>query len=145
MHITIAALTVFANTAAITRTEKAAAPKKTAMRRKKQVRLFQSEHLGYIIIVTLSLQSLSRSSMTNHGMNTEPIDVISYSGRKGYERPTTFILHGLRIDVLEILDYWLEEGFKDRMLKRFFKIRGSDGNTHRLYHDEHTLEWYYVF
>lgn len=78
-------------------------------------------------------------------MNTERIDVIAYFGRKGNERPAAFILHGLRIDVLEIMDHWIEEQFKDRRLKRYFKIRGSDGNTHRLYYDEELQKWYYVF
>ncbi len=77
-------------------------------------------------------------------MHTERIDVISYSGRKGDERPATFILRGLRIDVVEILDHWIEEGFKDRAQKRYFRVKGSDGNTHRIYYDENVLEWYYA-
>lgn len=76
-------------------------------------------------------------------MRTEKIDVMSYAGRKGDERPLTFILRGLRIDVGEILDQWIEEGFKDRVRKRYFRVKGSDGNTHRIYYDEHLREWYY--
>lgn len=77
-------------------------------------------------------------------MHTERIDVISYAGRKGDERPVTFILRGLRIDIVEILDRWIEEGFKDRGRKRYFRVKGSDGNTHRIYYDEDILEWYYA-
>ena len=66
------------------------------------------------------------------GMHTERIDVITYSGRKGDERPATFILRGLRIDVVEIMDSWIEEGLKDRARKRFFRVKGSDKNTHRI-------------
>ena len=77
-------------------------------------------------------------------MHTERIDVISYSGRKGDERPVTFILRGLRIDVVEIMDSWIEEGFKDKVQKRYFRVKGSNGNTHRIYYDENTREWYYA-
>ncbi len=77
-------------------------------------------------------------------MHTEKIDVISYAGRKGDERPVTFILRGLRIDIVEILEHWIEEGFDDRIRKRYFRIKGSDGNTHRIYYDEQVSEWYYA-
>jgi hypothetical protein len=76
-------------------------------------------------------------------MHTKRIDVISYSGSKGDERPVTFILSGLRIDIAEILEHWIEEGQEDRVRKRYFKVKGSDGNTHRIYHDEDRGEWYY--
>jgi len=77
-------------------------------------------------------------------MYAEQIDVISYAGRKGDERPVTFILRGLRIDVVMILDHWIEEGFEDKVRKRYFKVKGSDGNTHRIYYDENVLEWFYA-
>jgi len=77
-------------------------------------------------------------------MQIEQIKVISYAGRRGYERPTTFILQGLRIDVAEILDHWIEEGFQDRVRKRYFKVKGSDGNIHRIYYDESVEEWFYT-
>ncbi len=77
-------------------------------------------------------------------MDTEKIDVISYAGRKGYERPTTFILRGLRVDVMEILEHWIEEGFKDRIRKRYFRVKGSDGNMHRIFYNEQLKEWYYA-
>lgn len=77
-------------------------------------------------------------------MHIERIDVISYAGSKSEERPVTFILRGLRIDIREILDRWVEEGSEDRRQKRFFKVKGSDGNIHRIYYDEVILEWYYA-
>ena len=73
----------------------------------------------------------------------ERIDVITYAGRKGDERPETFILRGLRIDVVEIVERWIEEGFKDRVRKRFFRVKGGDGGMHTIYFDETALEWYY--
>ncbi len=77
-------------------------------------------------------------------MPAKRIDVIAYSGRKGDERPETFILHGLRIDVVEIMDRWIEEDYKNRVRKRYFKLKGSDGNIHRIYFDERILEWHYA-
>ena len=77
-------------------------------------------------------------------MHSEQIDVISYSGSKGDERPVTFILRGLRIDVIEITDRWIEEGSEDRVRKRFFRVKGSDGKIHRIYFDENVLVWYYA-
>ena len=77
-------------------------------------------------------------------MEEEQIDVISYSGSKGDERPLTFNHQGLHIDVLEILDHWVEEGFGDKVRKRYFRVKGSDGNTHRIYFNENVLKWYYA-
>ncbi len=77
-------------------------------------------------------------------MHGERIDVITYAGSKGEERPFIFILRGFRIDIVEILDSWVEEGLDDRVQKRYFRIKGSDGNIHRLYYNEDILEWYYA-
>jgi hypothetical protein len=71
------------------------------------------------------------------------IEVITYSGYRGEERPTAFILRGKRIEVMEILDKRIEETFADRKQKRLFKIKGSDGYTHLLCYDEQTSEWSY--
>ncbi len=76
-------------------------------------------------------------------MHAEQIDVISYAGRRGEERPLAFILRGLRIDVVEILEHWIEEGYEDRVRKRNFRVKGSDGGTHRIYYDEQALQWFY--
>jgi hypothetical protein len=56
----------------------------------------------------------------------------------------TFNHRGLRIDVLEILEHWVEEGFDDKVRKRYFRVKGSDGNTHRIYFNENILKWYYT-
>jgi hypothetical protein len=74
----------------------------------------------------------------------EQIDVLSYSGRTGDERPAALILRGLRIDVTDIMDHWIEEGFKDRVRKRYFIVMASDGNIYRIYYDENTLKWFYT-
>ena len=77
-------------------------------------------------------------------METEKIDVISYSGSKSDERPLAFDLRGQRIDIVEILDNWVEEGLGNRVRKRYFRVQGSDNNTHRIYFDENILQWYYA-
>ncbi len=77
-------------------------------------------------------------------MRAERIEVISYSGRKSDERPVTIILRGLRIDVVKIVDHWIEEEFKERTRRRYYRIKGSDGGMHRIFYDESVLEWYYA-
>ncbi len=77
-------------------------------------------------------------------MFTERIDVIAYAGRKGDERPVTFVLRGMLIHVVEIIDSWIEEGSKDRARKRFFRVTGSDRNIYRIYYDEDDSEWHYA-
>ncbi|HTF99719.1 MAG TPA: hypothetical protein VK654_03925 [Nitrospirota bacterium] len=77
-------------------------------------------------------------------MQSEQIDVISYSGRKGDERPATFILHGLRIDVAAIIENWIEENYQDRARKRYFRVRGSDGALHLIYFDLQVHAWFYA-
>jgi len=71
------------------------------------------------------------------------IDVFAHAGHRGEETPRAFILDGERIEVIEILDMWIEEGIEDRARKRFFKVKGDDGYTHLIYHDEETAGWFY--
>lgn len=52
-------------------------------------------------------------------------------------------IRGLRIDIMEIVNRWIEEGFKDLVRKRCFRVKGSDGNEHTIYYNETDLEWYY--
>jgi len=73
----------------------------------------------------------------------KPIDVITYSGYRGEERPVAFILHGERIEILKILDKRIEEAFADRTRKRLFRVKGSDGYTHLLFYDEQSSEWFH--
>ena len=73
----------------------------------------------------------------------ERIDVITYSGYRGEERPVAFILRGERIEVNEILDKRIEEDVADRTRKRLFKVKGSDGYTHLLYYDEQSSKWFH--
>jgi hypothetical protein len=78
-------------------------------------------------------------------MFDERIKVTAYSGYRGEETPRTFILRDKRIEVVEIQERWVEEGFKDRTRKMFFEVSGSDGVIHKIYYDEKSMEWYYRF
>lgn len=75
-------------------------------------------------------------------MPDEKIEVIAYSGSRSEELPRSFILYGERIEVVAISDMWIEEEFKGRLRKRFFKVSGSDGYTHKIYCDEMKMEWF---
>ncbi len=75
-------------------------------------------------------------------MSEEKIEVIAYSGYRGEETPRTVFLHNERIEVTEILKQWIEEKSDDRMTKRFYQIKCSDGVVRRIYYNEKTMEWF---
>jgi hypothetical protein len=77
-------------------------------------------------------------------MADQRIEVIAYAGDRGEEIPRAMIFHGKRIEVIKILYRWIEEGIEDRIMKRFFKVSGSDGLDHKIYYDEMAMEWFYV-
>ena len=74
----------------------------------------------------------------------EKIEVVAYSGYRGEETPRTIILHDEKIEVVGILKLWTEEGVGERARKRFFEIKGDDGNRHKIYYDEKATEWFYI-
>lgn len=76
-------------------------------------------------------------------MSDTQIDVITYSGYRGEEAPRSILLHNEKIEVVAILDMWIEEGLEDRARKRFFKVKGSDEKKHKIYYDEKEMKWYY--
>jgi hypothetical protein len=75
-------------------------------------------------------------------MSDQRIDVITYSGFRGEETPRSFLLHNEKIEVVAILNMWIEEGIEERVRRRFFKVKGSDGKTHKIYDDEKEMEWF---
>lgn len=77
-------------------------------------------------------------------MLDEKIKVIAYSGYRGEETPRTLLLRGGRIEVMEILKQWIEEGLDDRTTKRFYQIKGNDGVVRRIYYDEKAMEWFCI-
>lgn len=75
-------------------------------------------------------------------MTDEKIRVMSYSGYRDEEVPRAFFLDDREIEIIEVLDTWIEEGLSDRIRLRFFKVRGDDGFIHKIYTDERTNEWH---
>ncbi|MGD1075243.1 MAG: hypothetical protein ABR903_04080 [Thermodesulfovibrionales bacterium] len=75
-------------------------------------------------------------------MPAEKIDVVAYSGYRGAEIPRAFMFAGERIDVVEILKAWTEETAGDRKRRRRFRLRGSDGYIHEIYHNEEVSAWF---
>ena len=76
-------------------------------------------------------------------MSEEKVRVMAYSGNRGEETPRALVLGGKRIEVIEIQESWIEEGIEDRTTKRFFKVKGSDGEIHKIFYDEKTAQWYH--
>jgi Domain of unknown function (DUF6504) len=71
------------------------------------------------------------------------IEVTIYAGYRGSERPSSFVFEGSKIDVLEVVQMWVEEEHKTRNQRRFFRVKGSDTYTYTLYYDLETGEWFF--
>jgi hypothetical protein len=63
------------------------------------------------------------------------LNVECYAGHRGEETPRTLILGDRRIAVAEVLDAWLAPDH------RYFKLRGADGDTYLVRHDERFDAW----
>jgi hypothetical protein len=71
-------------------------------------------------------------------MRQEPlltIGVECYAGYRGEQTPRALILGDRRIAVAEAVDAWLAPD------QRYFKLRGADGNTYLVRHDERSNTW----
>lgn len=76
------------------------------------------------------------------GMEQKRISIITYDGYKGGERPGSFVLEGRTIHVAEIATMRIEEDRHDRLRRRYFQVKGSDGHVYTLVEDERTQAWY---
>jgi hypothetical protein len=63
------------------------------------------------------------------------VDVECYAGHRGEQTPRTLILGNRRIGVAEVLDAWLAPDH------RYFKLRGEDGDTYLVRHDQRSDTW----
>ena len=63
------------------------------------------------------------------------VGVECHAGNRGEQTPRTLILGDRRIAVLEVVDAWLAPDH------RYFKLRGDDGNTYIVRHDEQSSTW----
>ena len=77
-------------------------------------------------------------------MAEEPIEVTAYAGYRGEETPRALILHGKRIDVIRVLEQWIEEDGAPRKRRSCFRVKGSDFGIHTLCYDEGGMGWLYL-
>lgn len=66
---------------------------------------------------------------------TMTLRVECYAGHRGEEIPRRFFLGERRIEVMEIVDRWLDPEH------RYFKVRGDDGGVYVLRYDVPKDEW----
>jgi hypothetical protein len=62
------------------------------------------------------------------------LNVECYAGHRGEQTPRTLILGDRRIAVA-VVDAWLAPDY------RYFKLRGEDGDTYLVRHDERSNAW----
>ena len=63
------------------------------------------------------------------------VGVECYAGHRGEQMPRTLILGDRQIPLAEVVDAWLAPDF------RYFKLRGADGDTYLVRHDERSNTW----
>jgi hypothetical protein len=63
------------------------------------------------------------------------VGVECYAGHRGEQTPRVLILGDRRISVEAVLDAWLAPDY------RYFKLKGGDGNTYLVRHDEQSDMW----
>ncbi|HYA87685.1 MAG TPA: hypothetical protein VEI57_11540 [Nitrospirota bacterium] len=76
-------------------------------------------------------------------MADQTIEVTTYAGYRGAERPRSFVFEGSKVDVLGVVQMWVEEEHKTRKQRRFFTVKGNDTFTYTLFHDLETGEWFF--
>ena len=57
------------------------------------------------------------------------IQVESYNGYRGQERPLRMVIGQRQVEVVEIIDRWLAPNY------RYFKLRGDDGDLYIIRYD----------
>ena len=63
------------------------------------------------------------------------VNVECYAGHRGEQTPRTLILDDRRVVVAEVVDAWLAPDY------RYFKLKGEDGDTYLVRHDERSNTW----
>ena len=70
-----------------------------------------------------------------HEKRALTVGVECYAGHRGEQTPRTLILGDRRIAVAEVVDAWLAPDY------RYFELRGEDGDTYLVRHDERPNTW----
>ncbi|KPJ58060.1 MAG: hypothetical protein AMJ42_03985 [Deltaproteobacteria bacterium DG_8] len=76
-------------------------------------------------------------------MDTYPIEVISYSGYKGEERPLRFIFDGREYKVREIMESSYQAD-PEKGLRREFKLKTEENLFFHIYYDEEKGGWFLI-
>lgn len=63
------------------------------------------------------------------------VRVECYAGHRGEQTPRRLWFDGRSVELVELLDAWIGPDH------RYFKLRGADGATYILRHDEPTGRW----
>ncbi len=75
-------------------------------------------------------------------MPEERIEVTAYAGYRGEETPRSMVLTGRKIDIVGILERWVEEDGTTGKRRRCFRVKGNDLKTRIICHDEELMEWH---
>lgn len=74
-------------------------------------------------------------SVTAESSDNAALRVFCYAGYRGEQEPRKFFLGRRVVEVVEIIDRWTAPDH------RYFKCRGSDGDTYILRNDEGEDRW----
>ena len=83
----------------------------------------------------MSTERLHPRPYSNHEPQPLIVGVECYAGHRGEQTPRTLILGDRRIAVAEVVDAWLAPDY------RYFKLRGVDGDTYLVRHDQRSNTW----
>ena len=65
-------------------------------------------------------------------MDENTVEVSAWSGYRDEERPQAFTLNGKRVEVLKVLEQWIEEDAATKVRTRCFRVKGDDFRNHIL-------------
>jgi len=68
-------------------------------------------------------------------MTTAALRVECHAGYRGEETPRVLVIGERRVDVVEVIDRWLDPSY------RYFKLKGSDGDRYIVRHDIDSNGW----
>jgi hypothetical protein len=70
-----------------------------------------------------------------HEQQLLTVGVECYAGHRGEQTPRALTLGDRRIAVVDVVDTWLAPDY------RYFKLKGDDGHTYLVRHDERSSTW----
>jgi len=97
-----------------------------------------------LAVVVQDVEAAMRSALRSYqcrAVNQMPdeslltVGVECYAGHRGEQTPRTLILGDRRVAVAEVLAAWLAPDY------RYFKLKGADGKTYLVRHDERADIW----